>query len=127
MTKTSGLLGFGERLPVYLLWFERYATIAGWQQDTWAVRLSHCLLVKQWMFFLDYTAKMFGIITSCGKALLQRYDFIKQGYCKRFRNAKLEGQESPGQLIVIIRNDFNKSVKLSEVGKMFEGVEKLMC
>ena len=60
------------------------------------------------------------------KALLQRYDFTKQGYRERFRNAKLRGQESPGQLIVRIRNYFNKWMEFSEVGKMFEGVEELM-
>ena len=42
------------------------------------------------------------------KALLQRYDFTQQGYRERFRNAKPDGQESPGQLIVRIRNYFNK-------------------
>ena len=60
------------------------------------------------------------------KALLQRYDFTEQGYRERFRNAKPEGQESSGQLIVRIRNYFNKLVELSEVGKTFEGVEELL-
>ena len=35
-------------------------------------------------------------------------------------------KESPGQLIVRIRNYFNKSVELSEVGKTFEGVIEFM-
>ena len=39
----GGLPGFvvgKDNLDNYLLRFERYATIAGWQRDTWAVRLS---------------------------------------------------------------------------------------
>ena len=60
------------------------------------------------------------------KALLQMYHFSEQGYRERFRNAKPERQESPGQLIVTIRNYFSKWVELSEVGKTFEGVEELM-
>ena len=60
------------------------------------------------------------------KALLQRYDFAELGYREGFRNAKSEGQELPGQLIVRIRNYFNKWLELSEVGKTFEGAEELM-
>ena len=59
------------------------------------------------------------------KALLQRYDFTKQGYCERFKNTKPDGQESPDMLIVKI-NYFNKWVELSEVGKTFEEIEELM-
>ena len=40
-----------------------------------------------------------------------------------FRNAKPEGQESPGQLIIRIRHYFNKWVELSKEAKTFEGVE----
>ena len=60
------------------------------------------------------------------KALLQRYNFTEQGYRERFRSAKPEGQESPGQFIVRIRNYFNKWVELAEVDKSFEGVEELI-
>ena len=88
--------------------------------------LAHCLSVKHWIFILDYSAMMLRIMTSNRKALLQRYDFTEQGYHERFRNAKPEGQESPGQLIVRIRNCFNKWEEISEVGKAFEGVEELM-
>ena len=41
-------------------------------------------------------------------------------------NAKPEGQESPGQLIVRIHNYFNRLVELSKVGKTFEGVKEFM-
>ena len=42
------------------------------------------------------------------KTMLQRYAFTEQGYRERFRNAKPGGQNSPGQLIVRIRNYFSK-------------------
>ena len=60
------------------------------------------------------------------KALLQRYDFTEQGYRERFRGAKPEGQESPSQFIVRIRNYFNKWVELAGVEKSFGGVSELM-
>ena len=41
-------------------------------------------------------------------ALLKRYDFTEFGYRKRFREAKLESQESPGQFMVQPKNYFTK-------------------
>ena len=49
VTKTRGLPGFvdgKDNLNNYLLRFERCAIIAGWQRDTWAVRLSPLLSGK---------------------------------------------------------------------------------
>ena len=49
ITKTLALPGFVDRkdnLVNYLLRFERYAIIAGWQRDTWVVRLSPSSPVK---------------------------------------------------------------------------------
>ena len=48
-----------------------------------------------------------GIMTSRGKLYYRAIDFTAQGYRERFKNAKPEGQESPGQLIVRISNYFN--------------------
>ena len=49
VTKTPGLPAFvdeKDNLDNYLLRFERYATIAGWHRDTWAVWLSPLLTGK---------------------------------------------------------------------------------
>ena len=59
------------------------------------------------------------------KALLRKY-FTELGYRERFRKAKPEGQDLPGQLIVRINNYINKWMKLSEVGKTFEDVELMV-
>ena len=129
VNKTPGLPGFVDgknNLDNYLLRFERYATIAGWQQYTWAVRLSPLFSGKALDVYSGLSSEDARDYDKLRKALLQRYDFTEQGYRERFRNAKPEGQESPGQLIVRIRNYFNKWAELSEVGKTFEGVEKLM-
>ena len=131
VTKSPGLPGFvdgKDNLDNYLLRFERFATIAGWQRDTWAVRFSPLLTGKALDVYSGLSSKDARDYEKMRKALLQRYDFTEQGYRERFSNAKAEGQESPGQLIVRIRNYFNKWVELSEVGflKTFEGVKKLM-
>ena len=41
-------------------------------------------------------------------ALLKRYDSTEFGYRKRFRKAKPESQESPGQFMVRLNNYFTK-------------------
>ena len=70
LTKIPGLPGFvdgKDNLDNYLLRLKRYAAIAVWQRDMWLFGLAHCLLVKHWMFILDYPARMLGIMTSCGR------------------------------------------------------------
>ena len=129
VTKTSGLPAFMDRkdnLDNYLLRLKRYATIAGSKRDTWAVLLSSLFISKALDIYSGLSSDDVRDYDKLRKALLQRYDFTAQGYCDRFKNAKPEGQESPGQLIVRISNYFNKWEELSEVGKTFEGVEELM-
>ena len=120
---TPGFPGFVDN---FLLQFERFPAIAGWQRDTWAVRLSSLLTGKALDVYSGLSYEDTRDYDKLRKALLQRYDFTEQGYRERFRNAKPDGQESPSKLIVKIRNYFNKWVKFCEVGKMFEGVEELM-
>ena len=74
VTKTPGLPGFVVRkdnLDNYLSRFERYATIAGWQRNSELFGFAHCLLVKHWMFILDYPAEMLRIVTSCGRSFTE--------------------------------------------------------
>ena len=59
-------------------------------------------------------------------ALLKRYDFTEFGYRRRFRDAKPEGQESPGQFTVRLKNYLTKWVKLAKVEESFDGVVELM-
>ena len=54
-------------------------------------------------------------------ALLKQYGFTEFGYRKRFCEAKSEGQESPGQFIVQLKNCFTKWVERSRVEKSFDG------
>ena len=71
--------------------FERYASIAGWQQDTWAVRLSPLLTGKALDVYFGLFSKDARDYDKLRKALLQKYDFTEQEYCERFRKAKPEG------------------------------------
>ena len=59
-------------------------------------------------------------------ALLRRYNFTEHGYRQRFREARPEGQESPGQFVVRLNSYLNKWVELSGREQTYEGVINLI-
>ena len=123
------LPGFVDRkdnLDSYLLHFERYATVAGWERSDWATRLSPLLSGRASDVYSGLSEEQARDYDKLQKALLQRYDFTEQGCCERFRGAKPVGQESPSQFIVRISNYFDKWVELAGGDKTFKGVSELM-
>ena len=90
--KTPELLGFvdeKDNLDNYLLRFEKNATIADWQRDTWAVWLNPLPTGKALDVYSGLSSEDARNYDKLRKALLQRYDFSEQGYRERFRNSKL--------------------------------------
>ena len=113
-----------NNLDNYLLQFGRYATVGGWQLDTWAVCFSLLLTSKALFVYSGISSEVARDCNKLLRALLQKYNFTEQGYREKFRSAEREGQELSDQLIVRIRNYFNRWVELAEVSKTFEVVEK---
>ena len=77
VTKTPGLPGFvdgKDNLDYYLLRFVRYATIAGWQRDTWAVRLSPLLSGKALDVYSEISSEDAWEYDKLRKGLLQSID-----------------------------------------------------
>ena len=111
ITKAPVLPGFvdgKDNLDSYLLRFERYATVAGWERFDWAARLSPLFSGRALDVYSGLSDEQARDYDKLQKALLQTYDFTEQGYRERFRGAKPEGQESPSQFIVRISNYFDK-------------------
>ena len=109
-TKAPVLPGFvdgKDNLDSYLLRFERYATVAGWERSDWATRLSLLLLGQALDVYYELSDEQARDYDKLRKALLQRYDFTEQGYRERLRGAKPEGQEFPSQFMVKISNYFD--------------------
>ena len=115
-----------DDLDNYLLRFERYATIAGWEKEVWAIQMSPLLSGRALEVYLRLSQDEAMDYERLKLALLNRYDFTEFGYHRRFRNAKTEGQESPGQCIVRLKNYLTKWVKLAKVEEAFNGVVELM-
>ena len=59
-------------------------------------------------------------------ALLKRYNFTEQGYRQRFREAKPELSESPGQFVVRLKNFLVKWMELSEIERSVDGLVDLI-
>ena len=113
-------------LSNYLLRFERYAAVARWEKDSCATQLSPLLSGHALEIHSRLSQEDAMSYDRLRLALLKRYDFTEFEYRKKFREAKPEGQESPGQFMVRLKNYFTKWVELSKVEKLFDGAVELM-
>ena len=113
-----------DNLDIYLLRFKEYASVAKWNRSTWATQLSPLstgkavkvrLLLEEAM---DY--ERLKVV------LLERYDFTDSRYCKKFREARPEGHESPSQFIFWLKNYFIKWIELATVKQTFMAVIDLI-
>ena len=113
-------------LDNYLLRYERYATVAGWEKEAWATQLSPLLSSRALKIYSRLSQDEAMDYQRLKLALLKWYDFTEFGYCRRFRDEKPEGQESPSQFIVRLKTCLTKWVKLAKVEESFDGVVELM-
>ena len=115
-----------DDLDNYLLRFERYAGVAGWEKQIWATQLSALLSGRALEVYSRLSQEDAMEYDVLKVALLTRYNFTEEGYRQRFREAKPANHESPSQFIVRLRNFFNKWVELSNSEATYEGVVSLM-
>ena len=115
-----------DDLDNYFLQFERYATVAGWEKEAWATQLSPLFSGRALEVYSRLSQDKAMDYERLKLALLKRYDFREFGYRRRFRDAKAEGQESPGQFIVRLKNYLTKWIKLAKVEESFNRVVELI-
>ena len=88
VTEIAALLGSVDcknNLDNYLLRFETYATIAGWQQDTQAVRPRPLLIKKSIGCYSRLSCENARNYNKLREAFTkQKLDFTEQGYRERF-------------------------------------------
>ena len=110
-----------DDLDNYLLRFERYATVALWEKNSWATQLNSLLPGSALKVYSALSQEDTMSYNRLKLALMNRYDFTEFAYRMRFREAKLKGQESPGQFMVRLKNYFTKWVEVSKVENLFDG------
>ena len=65
VSQTPGLPGFVDGKDIYCCLRDTLLLRVG-DEIRALFGLAHCLLVKHWMFILNYSLRMLGNITSCG-------------------------------------------------------------
>ena len=97
-----------DDLDNYLLRFERYATVARWENNLWTTQLSPLLSGRALKVYSRLPQEDPMSYDRFQLALLKCYDSTEFGYCKRFCEAKPESQESPSHFMVRLKNYFTK-------------------
>ncbi|XP_067684362.1 uncharacterized protein [Haliotis asinina] len=123
------LTPFDERrdnMDSYLNRFERYATCNQWLEEEWANILSALLTGKALEVYsrLDFDAA--NDYQSLKQALLRRFRLNDEGFRMKFRNAKIEADESCIQFIARLRNYLSRWVELSDTVKTYDGLCDLL-
>ena len=103
-----------DELDSYLLRFERYAENASWEKDTWAIKLSALLTGRAMDVYTRMSDADASNYNKLKKALLTRYNYTKDGYRNRFREATPETEETPDQFVIRLKNYLAKWLELSE-------------
>ena len=115
-----------DNLDEYLLRFERYANVAKWNRSTWATQLSPLSTGKAVEVYNRLSPEEAMDYERLKVAILERYDFTEREYREKFREARLEGHESPSQFVFRLKNYFTKWIELDEVEQTFMGVVDLI-
>ena len=101
-----------DQIDSYLLRFERYAAVCGWDKSDWAIHLSALLRGKALEVYtrpqedeaLDYD--------KCRDALLRRYNLTQDGFLEKFRNSRPEAGERRSQFRTRLQTYLDKWLHL---------------
>ena len=85
-----------DDLDNYSLRFERYATVALWEKNSYATQLTPLLSGRALEVCSRLSQQDAMSYDRLKLALLKHFDYAELGYRKRFCVAKPEGQESSG-------------------------------
>ena len=96
------------------------------KKEAWATQLSPLLSGRALEIYSRLSQEEAMDYERLKLTSLKKYNFTEFGYRRRFRDAKPEGQESPGQFIVRLKNYLTKWVKLAKVEESFDGEVELM-
>ena len=89
-----------------------------WSRSTWATQFTPLLSGKAVEVYNRLSPEKAMDYERLKVALLERYDFTEREYREKFREARTEGHESPGQFVSRLKNYFTKWIELTEVEKL---------
>ena len=114
-----------EDLDAYLMRFERIAALSGWERADWAGALSVLLSGRALETYASMPISDASDYDCLKEALLRRYQLTEEGYRTKFRLAKPEKGEGPGQFVSRLRHYFQRWIELSGVDLSVDGLTEL--
>ncbi|GFO19245.1 reverse transcriptase [Plakobranchus ocellatus] len=102
-----------DQIDSYLLRFERYASVNGWNRSDWAIHLSALLKGKALDVYTRLSESEAIAYDTVKTALLKRYNLTQDGFQERFRKGRPEQGERISQFKTRIVGYLNRWIELS--------------
>jgi len=115
-----------DNMDAFLYRFEIYAETQCWRRDQWAVYLSALLKGKALEVYSRLPIKDPQDYEVLKDALLKRFNLTEEGFKQKFKTAKPEVNEAPGQLLARLESYLMRWIELAEVVQDFDGLKNLM-
>ncbi len=115
-----------DNLDAYLLRFERYAKVKGWNKSNWAISLSSLLDGKALEVYSRLPSEFADDYERLKKALLGSFHLDEDGFRAKFFSTKQAKDETFAQYVTKIGNFFDRWVGLSGVEQNYAGLRQLL-
>ncbi len=115
-----------DNLDAYIQRFERFAEIAGWSEDIWAVNLSTLLKGKALEVYSRLSPTNAADYKILKESLLKRFQLTEEGFRHKFRNSKPESGESSSQFVARLENYLDRWMELGDSPKSYDGLRDLL-
>ena len=93
-----------DNIDAYIQRFERYAVVQHWNRDNWGSHLSALLTGKALDVFARLPPSSALDYEELKKALYKRFEMTEDGFRKKFRTLKLDGNETFSQFSTRLDN-----------------------
>ena len=115
-----------DNLDAYLLRFERYAKIKGWNKSNWAISLSSLLDGKALDVYSRLSSEFADDYERLKKVLLGSFHLDEDGFRAKFFSTKQAKDETFEQYVTKVGNYFDRWVSLSGVEQNYAGLRQLL-
>ena len=116
----------GDSIDAYIDRFEAFVENPGWDEGEWALMLLALLTGKALHIFSTLSKADQRDYKKLREALMKGYDLTKEGFRQKFRQARIQSGETYAQFGVSLDHHFNKWLELSDIGKDFVKLKRLL-
>ena len=116
----------GEDITSYLIRFERIATLIGWDESKWAIRLGVLLQGHALKVYASLSDDVTKCYASLKKALLEAFKSNEDQYRREFRNARISHKENYSQFLNSISRMFDFWMDSLKIDRSYEDIRSAM-